>query len=171
VGVDVADGNADNELGEITHGRQQMGSARFGGSSAGTPEVAVQYKHGSSNGPAEKDFAVATDALVGENAMGTFFDPIDNVLATAGPKEAHANTEECFVDPKVTANRAAVEDIEDETTQGRGYDDKQERSARLQALADDQATMMDAEVVVSCELLEGWVEFGDKGRAPSNAGR
>ena len=112
---------------------------------------------------------MATDALVGEDAVGAFFDPVDYVLTAAGPKEAHANTEECFVNSEVATNGAAMEDVEDKATQGRWHDDEQERSARLQALTNDETAMVDAEVVISCELLESRVEFGDKVRAPGKA--
>ena len=96
-----------------------MGSARFGNSSARAPEIAAQDKHGSGNRPAEKNFAVATDALVSEDAMGAsmgaFLDQIDDSLVTARPKESHANAEKCLADAKVTAGRAAsMEDVDDE---------------------------------------------------------
>ena len=94
-------------------------------------------------------------------AVGAFLDPIDDVLATARPEELHANTEECFTNAEVTADWAAMEDVEDEASQGGGHNDEQERSAGLQALANDDAAMVDAEVIISCKLLEDQVEFGD----------
>lgn len=48
----------------------------------------MQDKHGSGNGTAEEDFAVAEDTFVCENAMGIFFDPINNILVTARPKRS-----------------------------------------------------------------------------------
>ena len=50
--------------------------------------------------------------------MGTFFDPIDNILAAAGPKEAHADAEERLVNSEMAADGAAVEHIEEETAEG-----------------------------------------------------
>jgi hypothetical protein len=147
-----------------------MSGARFVGDGSRAPEVAMKDEHGSCYRPAEKDFAVSTDALVGEDAMGAFFNPVDNILAAARPEESHANTEECFVDAEVTADRAAMEDVKDEVGQGGGHDDEQGRSVGLQALADNDAAMVDAEVIVACELLEGRVELGDGGRAPGKTG-
>jgi hypothetical protein len=69
---------------------------------------------------------VSADTFVSKNAVGTFFDPINNVLAAAGPKEAHANTKECFVDSEMATNRAAVEDVKDKPTQGGRHNDEQE---------------------------------------------
>ena len=130
----------------------------------------MQDEHGSCYRPAEEDFAVTADALVGEDAMGALFNPVDNILAAARPEEAHANPEERFVDAEVTADRAAMEDVEDEAAQRGGHDDEQKRSAGLQALANDDAAMVDAEVVVACELLEGGVKLGDGRRGPGETG-
>jgi hypothetical protein len=170
VSVNVVGGHADNELSEVAHGRKEMTSTRFSGSSAGAPEIAVQDKHGRSDGPAEENFAVSTDALVSEDAMSAFLDPVDNILTTAGPKEAHADAKKGFVYAEMTSDRAAMEDIEDEATQGRWHDDKEERSAGLETLADDEAAMVDAEVVVARKLLEGGVKAGDDGGVPSGVG-
>jgi hypothetical protein len=74
---------------------------------------------------------VAADTFVSEDAMGTFFNPIDNILTTTGPKETHANPKKGFVDTKVTADRAAMEDVEDKAAQGGGHNDKQQRGAGL----------------------------------------
>jgi hypothetical protein len=114
-----------------------MGGAGFGESSTRAPEVAVQDEHRGGDRPAEKDLAVATDFLVGEDAMSTFFDPINNILATAWPEEAHSNTEQSLVNAEVAADRAAVEHVEDKTAQGGGHDDKQKRSTGLKALTHD----------------------------------
>jgi hypothetical protein len=148
-----------------------MGGAGLGESSTGAPEVAVQDEHRGGDRPAEKDLAVATDFLVGEDAMSTFFDPINNILATAWPEEAHPNTEQSLANAEVAADRAAVEHVEDKAAQGGGHDDKQKRSTGLKALTHDQAAMMDAEVVIASELLEGWVEAGDNCGAPSETRR
>jgi hypothetical protein len=158
-------------LSEIAHGREEMASTRFSDGSAGTPEITVQDKHGRGDGPAEENFAVSTDALVSEDAMGAFLDPVDNILATAGPKEAHADAKKGFVDAEMTTDRAAVKNIEDEATQGRWHDDEEERSAGLETLADDEAAMMNAEVVVARKLLEGGVKAGDDWGVPRGAGR
>jgi hypothetical protein len=168
--VDVVDRHADDELGEVTHSGEQVRGTGFGDSRAGTPKVAVQDEHRSCDGPAEKDFAVATDALVSEDAVGAFLDPVDDVLATARPKETHANPKERLVNAKVTTDRAAMEDVEDEAAQRRGYDDEQERSAGLQTLSNDKAAVVDAKIIVACKLLKSRVEFGDKGGAPSETG-
>jgi hypothetical protein len=37
-------------------------------------------------------------------------------------------------------------------------------------LTNDEAAMVDAKIVITCKLLEGRVEFGNDGRAPSGAG-
>jgi hypothetical protein len=34
---------------------------------------------------------VAAETVVGDNTVGTFFNPINNVLMVVGPKELHAN--------------------------------------------------------------------------------
>jgi hypothetical protein len=103
-----------------------MSCAGFSNNSAGTPEVTVQDKHRSGDRPAEEDFAVSADAFVRKNTVGTFLDPVDNVLAAARPEEAHANTKECFVDSEMAANRAAMEDVKNKATQGGRYNDEQE---------------------------------------------
>jgi hypothetical protein len=38
---------------------------------------------------------VATNALVGADAMGALFGPVDDILAATRPKETHANCREC----------------------------------------------------------------------------
>jgi hypothetical protein len=70
-----------------------MSSTGVSDSRTGAPEVAVEDEHRSGHWPTEEDFTVTTDFLVGKEAMGAFFDPINNVLATAGPEETHANAE------------------------------------------------------------------------------
>jgi hypothetical protein len=91
MGMDVMNRDTDNELNEITHGREEMTSARFGSGSAGAPEIAVQHKHRSDDGPAEEEFAVLTNALVSEDSMSALLDSVNNVLATTRPEEAHAD--------------------------------------------------------------------------------
>jgi hypothetical protein len=98
---------------------------------AGAPKVTVQDKHRSGDGPAEEDFAVTTDTLVSEEAVGAFLDPINNILAATRPKEAHTNSEECFVDAEMTTDRAAVKDVEDKAAQRRWDNDEEERRAGL----------------------------------------
>ena len=148
-----------------------MASTRFSGGSAWAPEITMQDKHGRGDGPAEDNFAVSTDALVGEDAMSAFLDPVDDILATAGPEETHTDAKEGFAYAEMTTDRAAMENIEDETAQRRGYDDEEKRSTGLEALADDETTVMDAEVVVARKLLEGGMKAGNDGWAPSGSGR
>ena len=73
----------------------------------------MQDEHGSGDRPAEEDFTVAADAFVGEETMGAFFNPVDDVLAATRPKESHANPEECLVNAEVAADRATMENVED----------------------------------------------------------
>ena len=101
-----------------------MGSARVSDGCAWAPKVAVQDEHGRSDWPAENNFAVATNAFVCEDAMSTFLDPVDDVLAATRPEEAHSDTEQSFVDSEMTADGAAMKNIEDETAQGRRYNDE-----------------------------------------------
>jgi hypothetical protein len=171
VGMDVVNRHANHKLGEVTHGGEEMASTGFGNSSAWAPKVTVQNKHGSGDGPAEENFAVSTDALVGEDAMSAFLDPVDNILAATGPKEAHANAEQGFAHAKMTTDRAAMEHVEDETAQRRGHDDKQKGGAGLKTLAHNKAALVDAEVVVARELLEGRMKAGNGGGAPSGVRR
>jgi hypothetical protein len=132
MGMDVHSCNTDNELGDITHGGEEMASAGLRDGGVRAPKATVQDKYGSGDGPTEKDFTMLMDALVSKNAVCTFFGPIDNILeAPARPEEVHANSEECFVDAKVTANGVAMKDIKDETTQGSQDDDEQEGNAGL----------------------------------------
>jgi hypothetical protein len=51
--------------------------------------------------------------FVGKDAMCTFLNPIDDILATTLPKEAHPNSEQRFVDAKVTTNGAAMKHVKD----------------------------------------------------------
>jgi hypothetical protein len=148
-----------------------MTSTGFGDSSTWAPKVTVQDKHGCGDGPAEENFAVSTDTLVGEDAMSAFPDPVDDILAATGPKEAHTNTEQSFVHAEMTTNRAAMKDVEDETAQRRGYDNKEERGARLETLADNKAALVDTEVVVARKLLEGGMEARNGGGTPSGTRR
>jgi hypothetical protein len=90
-----------------------MGVTGSGYSSAGTPEIAMQDEHGCGDGPTKEDFAVWANTFVRKDAMCTFSDPIDDVLTTTWPEEAHPNAEQRFVDAKVTTNGAAMKDIED----------------------------------------------------------
>jgi hypothetical protein len=142
--MDVSDRDAYDELSEVAHRREQVASARVGDSGTGTTKITMEDEHGSCDGPAEKNFAVPTDALVCKDTVGTFLDPIDNVLATARPEEAHPNSEECFVDAEVATDGAAVEDAKDKPSQRGRHNDEQERAARLQALANDEAAVMNA---------------------------
>ena len=82
---------------------------------------------------------------------------IDNVLTTTRPKEAHPNTEQSFVDAKMPTNGAAVKDVEDQTAEAGRHDNQKEGVAGLQALSDNKAPVMQAQVVVPSKLLEGWV--------------
>jgi hypothetical protein len=66
---------------------------KHGSSDGPAPRVAVQNKYGSGNGPAEEDFTLSTDAFAGGDVMGTVLNPIDNVLVAARPAEAHVNVE------------------------------------------------------------------------------
>jgi hypothetical protein len=124
VGMDIVNWHTNHELGEVAHGGEKMTSTGFGDSSAGAPKVTMQDKHRCGDGPAEENFAVSTDTLVGEDAMGAFLDPVDNILAATGPKEAHTNAEQSFVCTEMTTNRAAMKHIEDKTAQRRGHDNK-----------------------------------------------
>jgi hypothetical protein len=118
----------------------------------------VLDKHRSGDGPAEEEITVLTVALVSEDAMGAFLDPDDDILATTRLEEAHADTKKSFADTKVvTTNRAAMK---------HRHNDEQKRSARLETLPDNKATMMNAEVVISCELLESRLKAQDDGGAP-----
>jgi hypothetical protein len=72
--------------------------------SAGTPEVAMQNEHGRSYWPTKENFAVTTNSFVCKDAMCAVPDPIDDILTTTGPKEAHPDSEQRFVDAKVTTN-------------------------------------------------------------------
>ena len=167
--MNVANGHADNRLlGEVTHGRQQMCSTRFGDSSARAPEVAMENKHLCSDGPAEKNFAVLTDALICEDAVHIFFDPIDHILPTARPEETHANPEESLINTKVTTNGAAMEHVEDKAAEGRRNNYKKQGSAGLQALTNNEAAMMNTQVDVLRKLLECRMEYRDEQWAPGN---
>jgi hypothetical protein len=168
--VDVMDGDAHHELSEVAHGGKEVSSAGFSDGRSRAPKVAVEDEHRSGDGPAEEDFAVAANALIGENTMGALLDPVDNVLAATGPKETHANTEESFVNTEMTTDRAAMKNVEDETAQGERHDDEQERGARLEALANDKTAMMNAEIVVVSKLTEGWMQGGNNSGAPREAG-
>ena len=106
-------GDTDNKLGEVAHGREEIGVTGFGYGSARTPEVAMENKHRSGNGPAKKDFAVTANAFLGQNAVCAFADPVDNILAATRPKEAHPDAEQGFVNAEMATDGAAMEDIED----------------------------------------------------------
>lgn len=114
---------------------------------------------------------MTTDALISKDAMGAFLDPIDNILAASRPKEAHADTEQRFVDAKVATNRAAVKHVENQTAERGGHDNEQKRVARLEALTDNKSAMMDAQVVVASKLLESRVQTGDGAGSPIGARR
>ena len=73
----------------------------------------MEYKHGRCNRPTVEDFAVASDAFVRQEAVWALLYPVDGILAATGPKEAHADAEQCFVDAEMAANWTAMEDIED----------------------------------------------------------
>jgi hypothetical protein len=73
----------------------------------------MQDEHGCGDGPTKEDFAVSANTFVCKDAMRAFSDPIDDVLTTTWPEEAHPNAEQRFVDAKVTTNGAAMKDIED----------------------------------------------------------
>jgi hypothetical protein len=146
-------------------------STGFGNSRTGAPKIAVQDKHRCGDGPAEENFAVSTDTLVGEDAMSAFPDPVDDILAATGPKEAHANTEQSFVHAEMTTNRAAMKDVKDKTAQRRGHDNKKKGGARLETLADNKAALVDTEVVVTRKLLEGGVEARNGSGSPGGTRR
>jgi hypothetical protein len=52
MGMDIEGRDADNKLGEVAHGGQQMTVARVGDGGAWAPEIAVQDEHRGCNGPA-----------------------------------------------------------------------------------------------------------------------
>jgi hypothetical protein len=81
--------------------------------SAGTPEVAMQNEHGRSYRPTKEGLAVTANSFVCKDAMCTVPDPIDDILTTTGPKEAHPDSEQRFVDAKVTTNGAAMKHVKD----------------------------------------------------------
>jgi hypothetical protein len=117
----------------------------------------VLDKHRSGDGPAEEEITVLTVDLVSEDAMGAFLDPDDDILATTRLEEAHADAKKSLADTKVTTNRAAMI---------HRHNDEQKSSARLETLPDNKATMMNAEVVILCELLESRLKAQDDGGAP-----
>jgi hypothetical protein len=161
VGMDIVDWCTDNKLSEITHGREEMTCSGLSKSSAGVPEIAMQHNRGGGDGPAEENFAVSTDALVGEDAMSAFLDPVHNILMATGPEEAHADAEQSFAHTEVTTNRAAMKHIKDERTQRRRHNNKQRRGARLETLTCNKAAVVDAEVVVARKLLKGRMKAGN----------
>jgi hypothetical protein len=143
MGMGVGNGNADNKLGEIAHGGEEITIAGVGNGGTGAPKVTVEDKHGSSDGPTEKYFTVTADALVGKYAVRTFFDPFDNIETAAWPEEAHADSEECLVSTKVAANGTAKENIKNKAAEQRRHNDEEKGVARLEALPDDDAAMME----------------------------
>jgi hypothetical protein len=54
-------------------------------------------------------------------------------------------------------NGAAMEDVEDEAAKAGRHNDQEKGVARLQALADNEAPVMQAQIVVTSKLLESWV--------------
>jgi hypothetical protein len=86
----------------------------------------VEDKHGSSDGPTEKDFAVAADALVGKDAVSAFLDPLGDIRTAAGPEETHANAEERFVNTKVAANGTAMEEVKEQAAERGGHDNEEQ---------------------------------------------
>jgi hypothetical protein len=159
--VDIMDRNAHHKLSEVAHSGEKMSSTRVGDGGTRAPQVAVKHKHWSS--------AVATNALVGKDAVGALFDPVNNILGARRPKETHANAEECFANAEMTTNGAAVEDVEDKTAQGRRHNNEQQRGAGLKTLANDEAAVMNVERIVSSELAEGWMQAGNNRWAPIEA--
>jgi hypothetical protein len=115
--MDVGSGDANDKLSEVAHSRQEMAVAGFGDGGTGAPEVTVEDKHRSGNGPAKQDFAVVMDALVSQDTVGAFTDPINGVLVAARPEKAHPDAEQGFVDTKMAANGATMEDTKDEAAQ------------------------------------------------------
>ena len=101
-----------------------MCCAGGGDGSARTPQVTMKDEHGRRNRPTEDHLAVAANAFVRKDAVGAFFYPIYDVLTAAWPEEAHSDTEQSFVDAEMTADGAAMKNIEDETAQGRRYNDE-----------------------------------------------
>jgi hypothetical protein len=68
--------------GHCTWRRGEGDWCRIQGWQGPAPEGTLQDERGSCDGSAEKDFAVLTEACVGEDAMGTFLDPVNGMLAT-----------------------------------------------------------------------------------------
>jgi hypothetical protein len=65
-----------------------------------------------------------------------------------------------FSDAKMAANGTAMKHIKDEAAKRRRHNNEQKRSAGLETLADNKATMMNAEVVITCKLLESCLGEG-----------
>jgi hypothetical protein len=95
--------------------------------------------------------------FVGENAMSAFLDPINNFLTTTRPKEAHTNIEQSFVEAKMPTGGAAVKNVHDQRAEADRHNDQEQGVTRLQALADNEAPVVQAQIVVASKLLEGWM--------------
>jgi hypothetical protein len=64
VSVNVVGGNADYELSQVAHSREEVAVAGLSDGGTRTPKVAMQDEHRGCDGPAIEDLTVATDAFV-----------------------------------------------------------------------------------------------------------
>jgi hypothetical protein len=53
-------------------------------------------------------------------------------------------------------NGAAVKNVEDQAAEAGRHNDQEQGVARLQALADNKAPLVQAQVVLTSKLLEDW---------------
>jgi hypothetical protein len=64
VSMNVVGGNADYELSQVAHSREEVAVAGLSDGGTRTPKVAMQDEHRGCDGPAIEDLTVATDAFV-----------------------------------------------------------------------------------------------------------
>jgi hypothetical protein len=121
---DVGDSFEKDEPSEVAHCCEDMGGVteRVGGG-ARAPKVNVKDVERGADRPRKVEFAVAADGAVGEDAVGTLLDPINDVFSHFWPEEAEAEAVQGFVLFGMPGGRGSMVSGEDGVAERGGDND------------------------------------------------
>jgi hypothetical protein len=94
----VGDAFDDDHTSKVAHGSEDVsGTVRNAGRVAGLPKINMKDVKRAAHGPRVQEFAMATDSVVGKEAVGALLNPIEDVHAKLGPEEAKADAMQSLV--------------------------------------------------------------------------
>jgi hypothetical protein len=105
---DVVSGIKKVKTGKVAHGIQKTSIAAVIGDLARSQKINMKNVKWTAEWPREDELAVASNRVIGSNTMRALQNPIGDVFAAEGPKEAKADAMEGLVNTHVTGGRRSV---------------------------------------------------------------